>query len=108
MPRYSFDTKLDPEEAIDKAAAYFGEGGLGLDMIEEGPCCLFFEGGGGHIRVMAVRGEEEAKTTVELETREWDYHVKRFMGQMSSGAFSGPQTETRQRPTEDQLWRPHI
>jgi len=59
------------------AKAHFGEGGLGLDAAEQGPCCVHFEGGGGYVSVMA--GEGESKTTVDLETREWDYHVRQFM-----------------------------
>jgi hypothetical protein len=82
MPLYAVETELSPEEAIHKAVAYFGEGGLGLDMAQEGACCAFFQGGGGHVRVTAS-GEEE-KTVVELETREWDYDVKRFMRQIGS------------------------
>jgi hypothetical protein len=77
MARYSVETKLSPEEAIERARAYFGEGGLGLELIEqEEPCCVYFEGGGGHVVVTACPKD---KTEVELETREWDYHVKRFM-----------------------------
>jgi len=77
MALYSVETKLSPEEAIERARAYFGEGGLGLELTERNPCCVYFEGGGGHVLVTAIMGEK--KKTVELETREWDYHVKRFM-----------------------------
>jgi hypothetical protein len=77
MALYSVETKLSPEETIERAMAYFGEGGLGLEPTERNPCCVYFEGGGGHVLVTAIAGEK--KTTVELETREWDYHVKRFM-----------------------------
>jgi hypothetical protein len=77
MALYSVETKLSPEKALEKAIAYFGEGGLGLELTEQNSCCVFFEGGGGHVSVTVVEGER--KTTVELETREWDYHVKRFM-----------------------------
>jgi hypothetical protein len=80
MARYGVETKLSPEEAIRKAVAYFGEGGLGLDATEEETCCAFFEGGGGHVRVTAASGEKT--TVVELETREWDYDVKQFMRQI--------------------------
>jgi len=77
MPLYSVKTNLSPEESIERARAFFGEGGLGLESNERGPCCLTFEGGGGHVTVTA--SAEEKKTTIELETREWDYHVKRFI-----------------------------
>jgi hypothetical protein len=77
MALYSVETKKDPEEAIRMAKAYFGEGGLGLEVVEQNPCCVTFTGGGGHVTVTASAGE--GGTTVELETREWDYHVKKFM-----------------------------
>ena len=81
MARYSVETTLSPEETVQKAVAYFGEGGLGLDVTDRGPCCARFVGGGGHVLVTTNTGE---KTTVELETREWDYDAKRFMRQIGS------------------------
>ena len=59
------------------AVAHFGEGGLGLDAAEQGPCCVHFEGGGGYVSVTA--SERENRTAVDLETREWDYPVRQFM-----------------------------
>ena len=79
MSAYRVETRLSPEQVMAQATAYFGPGGLGLERREENPCCLYFEGGGGHILVSASTGD---KTTVDLETREWDYHVKKFMGQI--------------------------
>lgn len=81
MARYSVETKLSPEDAIKKAVAHFGDGGLGLKADEQGPCCTYFEGRGGHVRVTASAGKK--RTAVELETREWDYHVKRFMREIA-------------------------
>lgn len=80
MPLYSVETKLEPEEAVEKAVQYFSKEGLGLEMDRKNPCCATFTGGGGHVTVTAFK--EEGKTTVELETREWDYQVKRFMGEI--------------------------
>lgn len=77
MTAYSVETKQNPEEAIKTAVAYFGEGGLGLKTEEQGACCAYFEGGGGFVRITASAGEK--RTRVNLETREWDYHVKKFM-----------------------------
>ncbi len=81
MPLYSVKTRGSPEEAIQKAKAFFGEEGLGLEMVQESPCCITLQGGGGHVTVTA--NENEGKTEVELETREWDYQVKQFMRQVS-------------------------
>jgi len=77
MARYSVETKLSSDQAIEKAVAYFGPGGVGLQVTEQASCCAHFEGGGGHVRVTVAAGER--RTTVELETREWDYDVKQFM-----------------------------
>jgi hypothetical protein len=76
MARYGVYAKLDPEEVIRRAVDFFGEGGLGLTVTEQGSCCATFEGGGGHVSVTVNVGD---KTEVELVTREWDYDVKRFM-----------------------------
>ena len=76
MARYGVETKQSSKKVIRKAKAYFGPSGLGLEIVEEDPCCVYFEGGGGHVYVTFSTGE---KTSVELETREWDHHVRRFM-----------------------------
>jgi hypothetical protein len=73
MARYSVETQLSPEEAIERAVAYFCPL---LDLTEHSSCCARFEGGGGHVYVTAQGGD---KTEVLLETREWDYDVKQFM-----------------------------
>ncbi len=81
MGRYSVQTELSPEEVIEKAKAHFGEGGTGLEITEEGPCCISFEGSGGFISVTVDAGEEKESepTEVELLTREWIFDVKQFM-----------------------------
>jgi hypothetical protein len=76
MSAYAVETKMSTDEAVEAAVKYFGETGLGLDLVDRDPCCARFEGGGGHVSVRVETGE---KTTVNLETREWDFHVKRFM-----------------------------
>jgi hypothetical protein len=81
MPRYETKTKKSPEDAIKAAIKFFGEGGLGLDTEEQEGCCAFFEGGGGFVRVTA--NQEGDRTTVDLETREWDIQVKHFMQKIS-------------------------
>jgi hypothetical protein len=77
MARYSVETRLEPEAAIRKAVAYFGAEGLGLEAIEQNPCCFHFQGGGGHVAATAYK--EGKKTILELETREWDRQVREFM-----------------------------
>lgn len=77
MARYSCKTKQNPEKAIQEAIAFFGKGGLGLEIVEQNVCCVSFQGGGGHVTVTANARDKE--TTLELETREWDYPVQQFM-----------------------------
>lgn len=81
MAKYSKESKLEVEEVLHRADAFFGPGGLGLKVSERTECCLSFEGGGGHVTVAAARCKPDY-TDVELETREWDYQVKKFMGKL--------------------------
>jgi len=81
MARYSVETRDNPDQILRKAEAFFGDAGLGLEVVERGSCCVSFEGGGGHVSVTVV--EEDRKTLVDLETREWDYQVRGFMKGLS-------------------------
>jgi hypothetical protein len=80
MARYGVESKLSPAQVVEKALAFFGPGGLGLEVAEQEECCARFEGGGGHVFVNAA--EKDKGSQVDLETREWDYQVKQFMGQI--------------------------
>lgn len=77
---YQVSTKLSPEQALQKAKAYFGER-IGLAVTAESSCCISFVGGGGHVTVTARMGEK--RNQVELETREWDYQVQQFMHEIA-------------------------
>lgn len=73
-------TKKAPQEVIRNLKNFFGKGGLGLDLKEETPVCLTFEGGGGY--VSATLCEEDSGTRVDLATQEWDYQVKEFASRL--------------------------
>jgi len=77
--RYQTTTELTPRQALEQALAAFGPGGLGLQITSQNNLGLVFQGGGGHIAVTAQPG---AETTLELETREWDYAVEKFMARV--------------------------
>jgi hypothetical protein len=79
--RYEVSTKLSPQQAIAYAKDYFGPQGVGLEVIDEEEASVTLQGGGGHVSVVACPGAK--KTTLELETREWDYPVRQFMRQLS-------------------------
>jgi hypothetical protein len=74
--RYEVTTKLTPQEALERAIAFFGRGGQGLEVTRKDDVCLVFEGGGGYVAVTTQPG---TTTTLEFETREWDRAVRQFM-----------------------------
>ncbi|MFC2006211.1 hypothetical protein ACFLVG_04580 [Chloroflexota bacterium] len=77
MLKIETKTKLSPEEAINQAVRFFGPDGRGLKVKEQAPRYAYFEGGGGGVHVIAC--VEEKQTSVELESREWDFQVKEFI-----------------------------
>jgi hypothetical protein len=89
--RYEVVTELTPREALEQAITDFGPEGLGLAMLSQSNLSLVFQGGGGYIAVTAQPG---AATTIELETREWDYAVQQFMARVH-----------RRRSWWQRLWR---
>ena len=72
-------SKLKSEEIIAKSVRFFGPNGVGLRVVDEERCCARFEGGGGFIsvRVSEVEGNEERD--VNVQGREYDYQIRRFM-----------------------------
>ncbi len=77
MTNLEVKTKLAQEEVVERLKRFFGKGGLCLDLTEETPQCLTFEGGGGY--VTATICPEERRTRINLATREWDYQVSQFV-----------------------------
>jgi hypothetical protein len=80
MLRISKETKLSAEEIISLASDFFGKEGVGLEEKSRNDCCISFEGGGGHVSVTI--GEGDRKQTVDVETREWEYQAKEFLGKL--------------------------
>lgn len=72
--RYSMETKLSPETVMKEALDYFEKLGLKVSRDEEDTLCL--EGGGGHVTLTVCPG---MRTSIEIETQEWDDVVKNFM-----------------------------
>jgi len=77
MLKLAKKSKLSSEEAIKRAVAFFGPKGYGLTVKEQNPTCVNFEGGGGRVQVTAC--SEEKGTSVEVESREWDYQAREFL-----------------------------
>jgi hypothetical protein len=74
--RYEVMTSLTPEEVIEHAIAFFGPGSTGLELTSQTHQGVVFQGGGGYV---AIRAQPGTDTTVDIETREWDYPVRQFM-----------------------------
>ena len=77
MLRIAKQTRLKPPEIIVRASEFFGKGGKGLEETERNPCCVSFEGAGGYVAVSVV--DEDKHRTIDVETREFEYQVKRFL-----------------------------
>jgi hypothetical protein len=78
MLRISKQSQLNTDEIIAKASGYFGNGGEGLDETERGGCCISFSGAGGYVTVTV--SEQANKREVDVETREFEYQAKQFLG----------------------------
>jgi hypothetical protein len=74
-------SKLSEKEVVQKIRQFFGEGGLGLALVDEEAQCLTFEGGGGY--VTATLCAEKGGTRIDFVTQEWDYQVKEFASKIS-------------------------
>ena len=78
MLRISKQSRLNTDEILAKASGYFGKGGEGLDETERGGCCISFTGVGGYVTVTV--SEQANKREVDVETREFEYQAKQFLG----------------------------
>jgi len=76
MLKLSTRTKSRPEEVVKKALDFFGPGGYGLKVTEQSDTCASFEGGGGGVSVTTCT--DDKGTSVDLETREWEFQVQEF------------------------------
>ena len=78
MLRISKQSRLNTDEILAKASGYFGKGGEGLDETERGGCCISFSGASGYVTVTVC--EQTNQREVDVETREFEYQVKKFLG----------------------------
>ncbi len=80
MTVLSFETRKSQKEILNKAVTYFTDD-VGLKVTERDDCCVRFadENQIGYVRVtLAQKGE---KFEVDVESREYDYHAKRFVSE---------------------------
>ena len=83
MSQISLETKskLSPEGVIAAAKKKFVDE-LGLKITDEAECCLNLEGGGGFVYVQAE--PQEKYTKVNIEGREWTFHIKKFAEEIAA------------------------
>ena len=97
--RYQTTTALSPQAALERAITYFGPHGLGLTVTLQTQRGLMLQGGGGHVTVTLLPGDD---TTLEFETREWDYGVRQFMAQISRRRRWWHRLRRRKPPVQSQ------
>jgi len=73
----SFKTDKDQKVILDKTIKYFVDE-VGLKIVKQDPCCITFNGDKlGYVTV--TLSQENNKFEVTLETREFEYWVKKFV-----------------------------
>jgi hypothetical protein len=80
MARYGRESKLKPLTVLKRAVAFWGPDGIGLEVQSQSLTSVHFAGSGGHVSIQVRKSERGSE--VELETREWDYQVQKFMGKI--------------------------
>lgn len=73
------ETERSPAEVIDQAIAFFGPGGVGLDLVQHTADTASFTGGGGLVQVTVTPQSNGRHTEVNVVTRDWEFDVKQFM-----------------------------
>jgi hypothetical protein len=74
--RYGVHTGLKAGEVLKEAVAYFGPGGLGLQVTSRSLTSVRLEGSGGFVEVQVHVGDP---TEVDLVLHEWEQQAKPFM-----------------------------
>jgi hypothetical protein len=82
MIKMGKESGLAPSEVVEKAVAFFGPSGVGLQVADQGTCCARFEGAGGYVFVQTADIDDRDGSSVTIEGREWEYQIKQFMGEI--------------------------
>jgi hypothetical protein len=73
-------TRLSPEKVIERVKSYFN-GKFGLEIVEETPgCCVELANNLGFVNAQVVDNGNYREVT--LTTREWEYQIQEFLGQL--------------------------
>ena len=76
----SFETKKNQKEILDKAVKYFVVN-VGLKIAERSDCCVHFEDENQLGYVKVTLSQKGRKFEVDVESREYDYHAKKFVSE---------------------------
>jgi hypothetical protein len=76
------DSKLAPSEVVDKAIAFFGPPGAGLNVVEWDAGSARFEGTGGYVFVQTTGSDEQEGSTTTVQGRGWEQQIRQFMGEL--------------------------
>lgn len=74
-------TKFSAQQVIRRALVWFGPKGLGLVPVEQQEGCIFFEGGGGFVRITVCA--EKQGSRAQLFSREWEEPLRSFAASLS-------------------------
>lgn len=73
-------TRLTSDKIIEQAKSYFS-GKYGLEVVEETQnCCVGFANNLGFVNAQVVDNGDYREVT--LTTREWEYQIQEFLGQL--------------------------
>ncbi len=74
------ESKRAPSAVIREAVAFFGEGGLGLEVKDRSDSAVEFVGGGGLVMVSAAA--KERGSDVSVVSQEWDHQARQFLSRL--------------------------
>jgi hypothetical protein len=80
MIRLGTKTRKEGVQVLDQAVSFFGPQGLGLEVERRTTNSIYFVGGGGHVQITV--SESNGETDVDVQSREWDYQAKQFIGKI--------------------------
>jgi len=72
-------TKLKAAEVVDRAIAFFGPEGWGMDVVESSACCARLRGLGGFLLLQTEDIAESGDTRVEIQGTEIESEIREFM-----------------------------
>ena len=68
------------QDVLDAATAFFGPGGLELQLVSATKARRLFEGTGGYVQITVW--PSGGGTAVEAEAREWDGQAREFLASL--------------------------